>query len=161
MQTKKTQELIERVFRFNKLIFLKMEKISDSTHGEFKMMGVIDKELKALRAEGSDAPGVTVSKLSTCLMHSKPATSKMLNTLEEKGFIERITTKADRRAVYIVLTEAGQEKINEITERMDNFTNQFLEKLGEEDTENLFRILDRMYEVMSEQMDNFFETKEI
>ena len=34
MQTKKTQELIERVFRFNKLIFLKMEKISDSTQDD-------------------------------------------------------------------------------------------------------------------------------
>lgn len=149
MRAEQTEELVEKVFRFNKLLFQRMDKVMGSSHGEFKMLGVINKEMEALKEQGKDIPGVTVSKLSACLMHSKPATSKMLNTLEEKGYIERITTKADRRAVYIRLTESGQQRINRIKGQMDYFTNSFLEELGEEDTKGLIRILDHMYEVIS------------
>lgn len=149
MKTERTQELYNRVFRLNRLVFHKMEQMTESTHGEIKMLGVIKHEIKRLKEEGSMAPGVTASKISSCLMHSKPATSKMLNSLEEKGYIERITTKEDRRAVYIVLTETGQKVIDAHHEQMDIFVNEFLEKLGEQDTGELFRILDRIYELLN------------
>lgn len=149
MKSERTQDLYNRVFRLNKLMFHKMEQMTESTHGEIKMLGVIKHEIERLQEEGSMAPGVTASKISLCLMHSKPATSKMLNCLEEKGYIERITTKEDRRAVYIVLTETGQKLIDAHHEKMDIFVNEFLERLGEQDTAELLRILDRIYEILN------------
>lgn len=147
MKTYESQQLVEKIFRFNKVLHKQMGLLTECSPGEFKMLGVIFTELKELESNQCSDPGVTVSKLSKCLMHSKPATSKMLNTLEEKELIKRITTKADRRAVYITLTEEGREKVTRIHNRLDDYTNKMLEHLGEEDTKKLLYLLDRMYDI--------------
>ena len=41
-------------------------------------------------------------------------TSKVLKSVEEKGFVERIIGKEDRRQMYFTLSEAGREKIASI-----------------------------------------------
>ena len=42
--------------------------------------------------------------LSEILEISKPAVSKLLNSMEEKGLIRREHRESDRKAVYVVLT---------------------------------------------------------
>lgn len=148
MKSEETRKLIEKVFRFNKLVHRQLGSLVECAHGEFKMLGVIYSECKSKEEKESMEPGVTVSKLSECLMHSKPATSKMLNVLEEKQFIERVTTKQDRRNVYIRLTPDGEKRIKTIQNRMDEFANQMLQRLGEEDTTLLLQLMDRMYDIV-------------
>ena len=43
---------------------------------------------------------VTPTELSEVMEVTKPAISKMLNVLEDKGYIERQQDSKDRRAVY-------------------------------------------------------------
>lgn len=150
MKSEETRKLIEKVFRFNKLVHRQLGTLVECAHGEFKMLGVIYSECKSSEEKGSKEPGITVSRLSECLMHSKPATSKMLNILEEKQFIERVTTKQDRRNVYIRLTPIGEKRIKTIQNRMDEFANQMLQRLGEEDTTLLLQLMDRMYDIALE-----------
>ena len=149
MKTYESQQLVEKIFRFNKVLHKQMALLTECSAGEFKMLSVILNELKELESNQCSDPGVTVSQLSKCLMHSKPATSKMLNTLEEKGLIERITTRADRRAVYITLTNEGRTKVTRIHNRLDEYTNKMLEHLGEKDTKQLLYLLDRMCVIAS------------
>ncbi|MCR8985539.1 MarR family transcriptional regulator [Brevibacillus laterosporus] len=42
------------------------------------------------------------------------AATSMCDKLEELGLVSRIRTKEDRRVVLVVLTEKGQDKINEL-----------------------------------------------
>ena len=157
MRSKETQELLERIFRFNKLATSRMQKISDCSPAELKMLGAITAETTKQKEQGMDLPGVSVSRISELLLQSKPATSKMLNALEERGEIERIYSKLDRRTVYIIVTEKGQQRSNELKNHYDMYTNLILERLGEEKTGQLFDIMDSLYEIVKE----IHESKEL
>ncbi|MGL5329185.1 MAG: MarR family winged helix-turn-helix transcriptional regulator [Peptostreptococcaceae bacterium] len=90
------------------------------------------------------------SELSKCLMITKPAVSKVINGLEEKGYVERMTDKSDRRVVYINLTETGMKILEEENKRFEIFTQRVIEKMGEDDTEEMIRLFKKMYDSILE-----------
>lgn len=44
----------------------------------------------------------------------KPTTTRILTTLEEKGFIRKVSGEHDRRSVFIYITEEGQTVIDQV-----------------------------------------------
>ena len=90
------------------------------------------------------------SELTKYLCITKPATSKMLNVMEEKGYIYRTSNKSDRRVVYVKLTEEGEEFLKDQNRKFENFTCRVVEKMGEEDTDNLIRLFGKLYDVIEE-----------
>ena len=62
---------------------------------------------------------------------------------KKKGYIQRISLEGDRRKVNIVLTDIGWDAVKGRRERMLKGVVAYLERLGEEDTENLLRILEK------------------
>lgn len=76
-----------------------------------------------------------------------------LKSVEKKGYIERISLQEDRRKVNIVLTEAGLKKVEDRREEMLKGIAYYLEVLGEEDTENLLRILEKTKNIMEKHKD--------
>lgn len=93
-----------------------------------------------------------ISDLCQSAEVSKPAISRALRDLEEKGYIERINSKRDRRNVYVNLTEPGENVLHRQKEVMDRRTNLFIEKLGETDRSHFTRILNRIPDIMQEVM---------
>ena len=93
-----------------------------------------------------------ISDLCQSAEVSKPAISRALRDLEEKGYIERINSKRDRRNVYVYLTELGENVLHRQKEVMDRRTNRFIEKLGETDRSHFTRILNRIPDIMQEVM---------
>ena len=75
--------------------------------------------------------------------------AKFLNSAESKGYILRKNVEGDRRKVNVVLTDAGFEKVRREREKMLARLTLFLEKLGEEDTENFIRIMKKMQEIFN------------
>lgn len=119
---------------------------------EFMMLGAIHHGVCKFgedKSEG-DTPGVRVSDLSKMAHSTKSATSKMLKGLEEKNYIERITDTKDRRVVYIILTEKGNNIIQDSSKRLHEFTNKTIQKMGEEETKSLIQNLNRLYDAMQE-----------
>lgn len=53
-------------------------------------------------------------ELATMLGLSNSNTSKVLKSVEEKGFVERIIGENDHRKMYFTLSEAGRDKISSI-----------------------------------------------
>ncbi|HVJ49272.1 MarR family winged helix-turn-helix transcriptional regulator [Desulfitobacterium sp.] len=77
---------------------------SEMPRSEIKMLNMI-------KLNTSETEEVTISILSELLEISKPAVSQMINVLEDKGYVERMTTKNDRRIVYVRLTECGEQRL--------------------------------------------------
>lgn len=94
--------------------------------------------------------GMKTSDLTKILCITKPATSKMLNALEENGYIERCSNKNDRRVVYVRVTDEGKECLEEEIKKFNNFICKVIEKMGEDDTDNLIRLLGKLYDVIEE-----------
>lgn len=94
--------------------------------------------------------GMKTSDLTKILCITKPATSKMLNALEENGYIERCSNKNDRRVVYVRVTDEGKKYLEEEIKKFNNFTCKVVEKMGEEDTDNLIRLFGKLSDVIEE-----------
>lgn len=119
-------------------------------HGEYMMLMSIHALYE--KKETQNCPGVRVGELSRHMHSGKPATSKMLRSIEEKGYIERVNDPLDRRSVYVRLTKAGQEIITESQQQYNLFTEAILKKLGNKDAGELIRILKRVCQFMEEEI---------
>ncbi len=96
-----------------------------------------------------EKPGVQISELGAASGISRPAASQILNLLEGKGLVERISAKSDRRVVYARLTEAGALKRAEMTETYAALMDRVLSELGERDADELLRLIGKLYDIMA------------
>ena len=85
--------------------------INGIPQGEFAMMALINSHDAYL--DDGQIKGVSASKISRLLSMSKSSVSQMINSLEEKGLVERYTSRDDRRMVFIRITDLGKEKMKE------------------------------------------------
>ena len=121
--------------------------------GEHVMLHVLYEFMKEQShiLEASEVPpGMKVSELSERLKISSPSVSQMVNGLEEKNYVERVTTKSDRRVVYIRLTEQGKSILEEVTQEFMTFMDEVVSRLGTNDTTQLIHLFNRLYNVINE-----------
>jgi DNA-binding MarR family transcriptional regulator len=137
----KTEKLFGALKKFRKLS-MNFRGSGEIPHREIMM-------LKLIKAHSGEE-GITMTTLSEHFEISKPAVSQMINGLEDKNMVERITLKSDRRIVYVRLTELGEETLAKSFQEMHNKLNGYLEKMGEEDIETLVSLLDKLHRIMSE-----------
>ncbi|HVN53158.1 MAG TPA: MarR family transcriptional regulator [Anaerolineaceae bacterium] len=89
----------------------------------------------------SGAKGVKVSSLSNQMEVTPAAVTHILNAMEETGYVERIADPADRRIVLIRPTETGEELMTTAKSRLFAALEGLVEYLGEEDSQELIRLL--------------------
>lgn len=151
MQESKTVRLLESIKKFRQLS-LNFRGNGVIPHREIMMLKLI----KHHSGEG----GITISTLSAHLEISKPAVSQMINSLEDKNYVERITPKSDRRMVFVRLTELGEEALGVAFHEMQKKLEIYLEKMGEEDMATLIALLDKLHRIMKEDLREEREEKE-
>lgn len=142
-------------------LIVALGKLSSTQPREFKLIeGLNQSESGVFRAMTqivAEKPGTELfglSELNSYLNFTRPNLSQTINKLEDKGYVERVVLKDDRRVTYIRLTENGLKTVT------DGFKEVFLrlEKiskiLGEEDTEKLIDLVVRF-------CDAFEQTREM
>lgn len=145
----KSKELLSAVTRINKLAHNGFRK-KNMPNREFMFLKTINYMKNHENVNECSLKGVKASDLSKYLMVTKPAISKLINTLEEKGLVERITDKSDRRVVYINITPKGENILIEQTKVFEKFTHRIVEKMGEKDTDEMIRLFQKMYDSIVE-----------
>ena len=136
------EKIYQTMQKFHKL------GISSKFSGEMPRSEIM--MLKVINLDTSKTEGVTISALSERLKISKSAVSQMINVLEDKGYVERITTKNDRRIVYVRLTEIGEQSLEKSLRSLLESLNQVFVRMGEEDTETLLRLLNKLYVIVDD-----------
>lgn len=58
---------------------------------------------------GLESDGTRMGELQGGVLLSQPALSRLVDRLESRGFVERVSDESDRRAVRVRLTPAGAE----------------------------------------------------
>ena len=91
-----------------------------------------------------DNPGVPPSSLASLLRLRLPNLIKILNELESSGFIKRNRSKADRRAVELVLTPKGAKLIAEGARLTEPYNQKMLAPLSEAEQRSLLELLNRI-----------------
>lgn len=93
--------------------------------------------------------GIKVSSITKDLDIPKPTTSKILNSLEERGYILRKIDRSDRRVTYISITKEGYACIKKLHDVRDQYVIELMNKLGEHDAKELIRIIDKLYRIVT------------
>lgn len=83
-----------------------------------------------------------------------PAVSKMLRSMEEKGYVERRVDEKDRRNTRVSITPDGKEAEQQVRRQMQEFITGVIERLGEERTKELIHLMNRYTEIMQEENQN-------
>jgi DNA-binding MarR family transcriptional regulator len=100
--------------------------------------------LKLIAKYGPQAPG----DLARWLDHNAGAMTRLVDRLEDKGYVRRLPHAEDRRAQSIELTQAGQalwRTISLCSERIQNFA---LHDLKETERSKLFNLLKRVRDTL-------------
>lgn len=117
------------------------------TRGEYYLLNLISEHARC----HPQAKGMYVSELAELMQVTPPAVSRMLRSLEQKDYIERVVDRADRRTTYIVLLPKGDAERCELERRALAFSGHVIDRLGEEDTASLLRIWGHLTDILAEE----------
>ena len=87
--------------------------------------------------------GIALNPRDICAQyrHNSGALTRVIDQLEEKGFIERLRRDRDRRKVELQLTDAGRKVIEELVPLVVETLNQALEDFSSDEVKELIRLL--------------------
>lgn len=91
--------------------------------------------------------GATAGELKDYFKIGSGGIANALKDLEEKGYITRKNSESDKRVVSVCITEEGKALANVSYKNMIGNLKLLLETIGEEDSNALFRILDKAIEL--------------
>ncbi|WP_245629922.1 MarR family winged helix-turn-helix transcriptional regulator [Domibacillus robiginosus] len=88
--------------------------------------------------------GRTQQELSERLEKDKTNITRMVSSLEQKGFIKRVTETCDRRSVRIFLTEAGTALQDKVIPVIETFHQTITAGITKKELDEVHRILTKM-----------------
>lgn len=104
----------------------------------FKEHGLSPPLYNALRiVRGAGEDGVRTRQIGERLLTREPDVTRLVDRLEQKGWVERVRCGEDRRVIWVHLTEAGRAKLAELDEPVEALHQQQLGHLGREFLERL------------------------
>lgn len=118
-----------------------------------QLMAALDDELADLGLTGAQLPVLhwirqmpeaTAATLCRSIGSDTGSMTRMLDRLEEKGFVRRVRSQADRRVVRLELTAAGKALWPMINPRVVKVLNRFLKGFQHKELEMLKSLLRRM-----------------
>lgn len=139
VENKTTQEIMDIVLKWRSRY--SAEKMGDLTPNEVSALKVIVTHNDKFHTD------IKMSELSDHIEATKPATSQLVNRLEEKELIERFMTKEDRRVVYVKLTDKGREYYEINRTRLMDFLDYLMQEMGEGEAKELLRLFNRYREI--------------
>lgn len=86
---------------------------------------------------------LTGSELAKRAQISTARMTAIINGLVKKGYVERVADGKDRRRIQLEITSKGETQIEEIYMESLKCTENYLKFLGEADTQNLMRIVEK------------------
>ncbi|AEG61494.1 regulatory protein MarR [Desulforamulus ruminis DSM 2154] len=89
-------------------------------------------------------PSLTQKEIANIQRVDQTTMGQIIDQLEKKRFVMRVKHPTDRRAYCLVLTDAGEELITSLWADMKRCEAVFLQKLNQDEIEQLFKLLDKI-----------------
>ncbi len=123
-------------------------ELKEMTQGEFMAVSAIYQS--QLVNEGQ--PGIYVSVLAQELMISVSMASKLLKSLEERGWIRRTVDPERRRNTFVSLTESGRALYDEELQRCRDLHRRVQEKMGRDRMQRLLQDTEQLSRCFAEEL---------
>ena len=132
---------------FEKFIELTQRIMNNPTHDQ---LNNLSKGEIALMIYISDHNNVSPGQLIDVLKVGSGRIANALKNLERKKYIVRLDNENDRRKTIIHLTDEGKEFVEKSKEEGKKNIFSIYEALGEDDSENLIRIINKLVKAKEE-----------
>ena len=141
---KREQEVIEKIRSFNRFYT--------------DIIGLLDKHFLdspfsltegRVLYEVRHTEDCTAKKIRENISIDEGYLSRILNTFRKKGLITKSLSSADKRLHIIKLTEKGQKEFASLNEHSDQLISRLIEKLSEEECQELLSITERIRHLLS------------
>jgi len=107
---------------------------------EFGLTGTQYNALRILR--GAGAEGLPCREIGERMITRDPDITRLLNRLEDRGFVERTRAKYDRRVIYGKITAAGLKLLREQDNPIEKHSREMLRHVGQEKLRQLIELLE-------------------
>lgn len=108
---------------------------SDMHMSEIWVLGKID---HAFRSSGR---GVGNTQIQKDLQFTKSAVSQIIDSLVEKGYVDRTPDTQDRRRMCVTITPSGQQALKQLSQAADDLADKVAANMGEEKIQLMFDLL--------------------
>jgi len=107
---------------------------------EFGLTGTQYNALRILRGAGPE--GLPCREIGERMITRDPDITRLLNRLEDRGFVQRTRAKHDRRVIYGKITAAGLKLLREMDVPLEKYGREMLRHVGQEKLKQLIELLE-------------------
>lgn len=143
------QRLSQSLMRFHKA-FMQFHRDSTNQHIAGHKMSEIGVLLMISKGGQCGTQAMKVSEISKMMHVTSPSITQVLKGLEADGLIERRSDPADRRTVWISLTEQGEEIAGKARESFSIAFRGLVDYMGEEQSNQLASLLSTAFRYFNE-----------
>lgn len=110
----------------------------------FKPHGLTEPQYNVLRILRGQYPNPsTINLIIERMLDRMSNASRIVDKLEQKGFVQRMQCKGDRRAVDVTITETGLKLLEDLDVKMTGWES-LIQGLNEEEASKLNDLLDKL-----------------
>ena len=124
-----------------------LKPIKNITFGEYTVLSVMHKMLETMPVDG-----LTPTKLNDYFGTKKPATSRMLTMLENKGYISREVCTKDHRISCLKITKLGNEVLTDETETYKRLTDRVTQRMGREELSQMLSAMMKFSNILEDEL---------
>ncbi len=107
---------------------------------EFGLTGTQYNALRILRGAGTE--GLPCREIGERMITHDPDITRLLNRLENRGFVERTRARHDRRVIYGKITAAGLKLLRELDAPIEKHSREMLRHVGQKKLKQLIELLE-------------------
>jgi MarR family transcriptional regulator, organic hydroperoxide resistance regulator len=127
--------------------YLSLLRTADALQGQvearLKDFGLTGTQYNALRIlRGAGPEGLPCREIGERMITHDPDITRLLNRLEERGFVERTRAKHDRRVIYGKITAAGLKMLREMDAPIEKHGREMLRHVGQKKLKQLIELLE-------------------
>ena len=111
---------------------------------EFGLTGTQYNALRILRGAGPE--GLPCREIGERMITRDPDITRLLDRLEDRGFVQRTRSRHDRRVIYGEITAAGLKLLREMDRPLDKFGREMLRHVGQDKLKQLIELLELVRE---------------
>ncbi len=90
--------------------------------------------------------GINQKKLSGRVDKDQATLARILDILENRGYVERRTTEKDRRAFLVFITEKGREKVRDTARRLGTVHKEIIDGIPDGKVDEFIDLIKQMNE---------------
>lgn len=91
---------------------------------------------------------VTFGDIAKVAPFSTARLAALLNKMEERGLVQRTTSKKDARKTYVEITDEGRRYKDEVHKKLVQGLARVIDEMGEEDIKEIHRLLIKLFATM-------------